>query len=321
MKAVVRRVLAARSDLGDCDSAPSLLDRRFLACTITSCVGIDRTKGRRGRDHRGIARPGEAVVSSLPALALLQLVRLGSDAAVEGRWLLPHASDSQTRLQAAADRAACKHFGDSCSRDKAGLSADPAEDSTASRPEMRACGESQGADELATGHLLPSHRGIRGHSLAHPLSCASLPHSRTIARASATLLGRSQALPSRPGQQSALAGIPQGSAQPPRCLSPAKASVTAPLDGGAADRSNFDALAVAEAGEPFVRTRKPPSPRRSASQACSSAHVLVWSSSACSGVSVAPASHAASHAAGSTALRVLGSHSSRIWMMSQASST
>ena len=76
MKAVVRRVLAARSDLGDCDSAPSLLDRRFLACTITSCVGIDRTKGRRGRDHRGIARPGEAVVSSLPALALLQLVEV-----------------------------------------------------------------------------------------------------------------------------------------------------------------------------------------------------------------------------------------------------
>ena len=47
------------------------------------------------------------------------------------------------RLQAAADRAACKHSGDSCSRDKAGLSADPAEDSTASRPEMRACGEEQ----------------------------------------------------------------------------------------------------------------------------------------------------------------------------------
>ena len=82
-EAVVARSGSPRLDVGDCDSAPSLLDRRFLASTITSCVGIDRTKGRPGRDHRGIARPGEAVISSLPALALLQLVRLGSDAAVE----------------------------------------------------------------------------------------------------------------------------------------------------------------------------------------------------------------------------------------------
>ena len=51
-----------------------------------------------------------------------------------GRWLLRHASDSQMRLQAAPDRAASKHFGDSCSGDKAGLSADPAEDSTAGSP-------------------------------------------------------------------------------------------------------------------------------------------------------------------------------------------
>ena len=60
--------------LGDCDSAPSLLDRRFLASTITSCVGIDRTEGRRDLDHRAIAWPGEAVISSLPTHALLQLV-------------------------------------------------------------------------------------------------------------------------------------------------------------------------------------------------------------------------------------------------------
>ena len=52
------------------------------------------------------------------------------------------------RLQAAADRAACKHFGDSCSRDTAGLSADPAQDSTASRPEMRVCGEQRGSGRL-----------------------------------------------------------------------------------------------------------------------------------------------------------------------------
>ncbi len=47
------------------------------------------------------------------------------------------------RLQVVAGRAASKHFGDSGSRDKAGLSADPAEDSTAGPPEMRACGKEQ----------------------------------------------------------------------------------------------------------------------------------------------------------------------------------
>jgi hypothetical protein len=40
------------------------------------------------------------------------------------RWgLLPHASDSQGRLQLAADRAASKRFGDSRNRGKAGLGA------------------------------------------------------------------------------------------------------------------------------------------------------------------------------------------------------
>jgi hypothetical protein len=36
------------------------------------------------------------------------------------RWLLRHATDSQVRLQVAAHRVASKHFGDSCSRGKAG---------------------------------------------------------------------------------------------------------------------------------------------------------------------------------------------------------
>ena len=64
--------------LGDSDSAPSLLERRFLASTMTSFVGIDRTDGRRDLDHRAIAWPREAAISSLPAYALLQFVHFGS---------------------------------------------------------------------------------------------------------------------------------------------------------------------------------------------------------------------------------------------------
>ena len=86
-----------------------------------------------------------------------------------GRWLLRHASDSQTRLQAAANRAACKHFGDSCSRDKAGLSADPAEDSTASRPEMRACSELRVACRRTGLPCIHIRAGVGGTPLAWPL--------------------------------------------------------------------------------------------------------------------------------------------------------
>jgi hypothetical protein len=69
-----------RSKLGDSDSAPRLLDRRFQTSTSTSCVGMDRTEGRRDLDHRAVALPGGPVISSLPAHGLLQLVR--SDSAV-----------------------------------------------------------------------------------------------------------------------------------------------------------------------------------------------------------------------------------------------
>jgi hypothetical protein len=62
-------------DVGDCDSALSLLDRRFRASTITSCVRHRPDRDRRDLDHRAVAWPGGAVISSLPAQALLQLVQ------------------------------------------------------------------------------------------------------------------------------------------------------------------------------------------------------------------------------------------------------
>ena len=65
--------------LGDCDSAASLLDRRFRAGTITSCVGTDGTDGRRDLDHPAIAWPGGAVIASLPAHALPQLASAGEE--------------------------------------------------------------------------------------------------------------------------------------------------------------------------------------------------------------------------------------------------
>ena len=66
--------------------------------TITSCVGMERTEGRRDLDHRAVAWPGVAVISSLPAHALLPFVRSTS---------LPEAVDdfcfnSLRRLLAAA---------------------------------------------------------------------------------------------------------------------------------------------------------------------------------------------------------------------------
>ena len=60
--------------LGDCDSGPSLLGGRLPASTITSCVGMERTEGSRDVDHRAVAWPGGAVISLLPAHALLPLV-------------------------------------------------------------------------------------------------------------------------------------------------------------------------------------------------------------------------------------------------------
>ena len=41
-------------------STASLLDRRFRASTITSCVGMDRTEGRRDLEHWAVAWPGGA---------------------------------------------------------------------------------------------------------------------------------------------------------------------------------------------------------------------------------------------------------------------
>jgi hypothetical protein len=73
-KALVQSRRWSRLALGDRDSAASLLDRRFRASTIPSCVGTDGIDGRRDLDHRAVAWPGGAVISSLPAHALPQLV-------------------------------------------------------------------------------------------------------------------------------------------------------------------------------------------------------------------------------------------------------
>ena len=75
-EAVVARSVPARLDIGDCDSAPGLLGGRFRASTITCCMGTGRTEGRCDLDHTVVAWPGVALISSLPAHALLPIVHL-----------------------------------------------------------------------------------------------------------------------------------------------------------------------------------------------------------------------------------------------------
>ena len=73
-EAVVARSVPARLDVGDCDSAPGLLGGRFRASTITCCTGTGRTEGRCDLNHAAVAWPRVAVISSLPAHALLPIV-------------------------------------------------------------------------------------------------------------------------------------------------------------------------------------------------------------------------------------------------------
>ena len=78
-EAVVARSVPARLDVGDCDSAPGLLGGRFRASTITCCTGTGRTEGRCDLNHAAVAWPRVAVISSLPAHALLPIVRSGHE--------------------------------------------------------------------------------------------------------------------------------------------------------------------------------------------------------------------------------------------------
>ena len=77
-EAVVARPVPARLDVGDCDSAPGLLGGRFRASTITCRMGTGRAEGRCDLDHAAVAWPRVAVISSLPAHALLPIVLSGS---------------------------------------------------------------------------------------------------------------------------------------------------------------------------------------------------------------------------------------------------
>jgi hypothetical protein len=94
--------------LGDYDSAPSLLDRRLLASTITSCVGVDPTEGsRRTRSprYRLGRRSGHRVAvatraASTRPLRLCVLQHINPDAV--------HSRDSGT-----TDRAGCRSGGGS----------------------------------------------------------------------------------------------------------------------------------------------------------------------------------------------------------------
>ena len=104
----------------DHDGAPRLLNPDSEQAGSRSCVGRDRTDGRRDLDHVAAARLGRsghliaAAISAAPFRPEHQ--RRGR----RGRRLLRHASESQGRLQVAAGRAASKHFGDSRSRGKEG---------------------------------------------------------------------------------------------------------------------------------------------------------------------------------------------------------
>ena len=67
---------------GDRARAPSSLDRQPEQARARSCVGTHRTDDRRDPDHRAVASPRGAVISSAPARALLRFVpseSLGGD--------------------------------------------------------------------------------------------------------------------------------------------------------------------------------------------------------------------------------------------------
>ena len=85
---VARLGAGAPLSLGDCARAQVCLTADSEQARVTSCVGTDRTEGRRDLDHRTVARPGAAVISSLPGHALPQLVPSNSDAGVPRRWRL-----------------------------------------------------------------------------------------------------------------------------------------------------------------------------------------------------------------------------------------
>jgi len=106
-KAVVARKDAHAWLRGDRARAPSSVDRQPERTRAGSCVGTDRTDDRRDPDHRAVASPRGAVISSAPARALLRfdqpshlagpLIAVGpcpgAAAAVRGShskwWLLP----------------------------------------------------------------------------------------------------------------------------------------------------------------------------------------------------------------------------------------
>jgi len=62
-------------------TAPSIAGLLIRASTIRSCVHTDRVEGRWDVGHLAVAWPGEAVISSLTAHALLQIVRSESETA------------------------------------------------------------------------------------------------------------------------------------------------------------------------------------------------------------------------------------------------
>ena len=88
-------VLTALLVLGDCDSAPGLLGGRFRASTITCCVGTGRTEGRLRPRHPVVAWPGVAVISSVPAHALLPIVQSATLASRRARWPRSGAADAE----------------------------------------------------------------------------------------------------------------------------------------------------------------------------------------------------------------------------------
>ena len=69
-------------DVADCDSAPSWPGRDSEHARSRP-RGMDRIEVGRGLDHRAVARPGLAVISSLPARSLPPIVCTGSEVGSE----------------------------------------------------------------------------------------------------------------------------------------------------------------------------------------------------------------------------------------------
>jgi hypothetical protein len=149
----------------DHDRAPSLLNPDSEQAGSRSCVGRDRTDGRRDLDQVAAAqlgRSGHLIAAAISAAPFRPDRERGRRR--QGS-LLAHASESQVRLQVVADQVGSKHTGDSRNAAKEGSRRGPSQRRTVDGVEMRAFGDEQGTGSGVSRVLLSPRRA---HRLPNP---------------------------------------------------------------------------------------------------------------------------------------------------------